>query len=74
MPVHASKAAGGLTVGVQEFGDPQLPLSDPEGLLQVLLVASGSGFRQVHHVGPQRIQDGEEDHAAPPAGFEILDV
>lgn len=72
--VYARKAAGRLTVRVQEFGDPQLALSDPEGLLQVLLVASGSGFRQVHHLGPQRVQDGEEDHAAPPAGFKILDV
>lgn len=69
---YASKAAGPLTVGVQEFGDPQLTLGDPEGLRQVLLVASGSGLGQVHHIGPQRIQDGEEDHATPPAGFEIL--
>lgn len=63
-----------LTVGVEQPRDPQLLLGQPEGLLQVLPVAPGSGFGQVHQVGPQRIQDGQEDDTAPPAGFEVLHI
>ena len=64
--------AAKLTVRVQQSGDPQLSLSNPEGLLQVLPVASGPGFRQVHHIRPQRIQDSEEDHTTPPAAFKVF--
>lgn len=64
--------ADGLTVRIQQSGDPQLSLCDAEGLLQVLLVASGSGFGQIHQVGPQSVQDGQEDHATPPASFEVF--
>lgn len=63
-----------LTVGIQQSGDPQLSLCDAEGLLQVLLVASSSGFGQIHHVWPQRIQDRQENHAGPPASFEVFHI
>lgn len=69
-----SSRVGPLTIRVQQSGDPQLPLRGTEGLLQVLPVAPGPGLGQVHQVGPQGVLDGQEDHAAPPAGLEILHV
>ena len=62
------------TVGVQQSGDLQLFLCDAEGLLQVLLVAPGSGFGQIHQVGPQSVLDRQEHHPTPPAGFEVFHI
>lgn len=49
-------------------------LGSAEGLLQVLPVSSGSGLGQVHQVRSQGIQDGQEDHTAPPTGLEVLHI
>lgn len=63
-----------LTVRIQQPGDAELLLRDAEGLLQVLLVAPGPGSGQIDHVRPQGVQDGQEDHSAPPAGLEVLHI
>lgn len=63
-----------LTVRIQQSGDPQLSLCDAESLLQVLLVASGSGFGQIDQVWPQSVQDRQEDYSTPPASFEVFHI
>lgn len=63
-----------LTVWFQESRNPQLFLCNAKCLLQVLSVAPGTGSAQIHQVWSQGLKNGQEDHSAPPAGFEVFHV